>query len=417
MSNEYKILFIGGMFLKEHEEYIQSNSISAIQNAANLLQWNYIRGIEKNVNITVDILNALFVGTFPKYFKKILIKGVGMYVDNESRNIIDVGFVNLPLITEDAKYLSMKDPLRKWVLTNKTDKVYIIAYGFFEQNIRLLSYAKNVRNDIVTCLIIPDLPQFMSLKNKKSVFRNLYYKRVSDIFNKLNKNIDVFSVITRQMYDALGVHNRPFVVIDGMIDEAFLSDKMPGNSLKFQEPSGFSFLYSGGLSESYGTDVLVNSFLNMKNRETQLWICGDGPYRTSLLDICNKEKRIKYFGTLPHNECIELQKRASCLINPREDSEITKYSFPSKTMEYLASGKPVIAKRLEGMSVEYSSLFFEFSSQHNLSETMDQVSSMDKEKLKRMGIASMRYVAEYKNNVYQTKQLLDMMSRAGGDKE
>ena len=37
-------------------------------------------------------------------------------------------------------------------------------------------------------------------------------------------------------------------------------------------------------------------------------------------------------------------------VNPRQNNEeFTKYSFPSKTMEYLASGVPVVAYKLDGI--------------------------------------------------------------------
>ena len=72
MEAEYKILFVGGVFLDKQKEYINKNSKGAIQYAANSLQWNYIHGIENNLLNKIDLLNAVFVGTFPKYFNKIL---------------------------------------------------------------------------------------------------------------------------------------------------------------------------------------------------------------------------------------------------------------------------------------------------------------------------------------------------------
>ena len=41
-------------------------------------------------------------------------------------------------------------------------------------------------------------------------------------------------------------------------------------------------------------------------------------------------------------------------MNPRSaDAEYTKYSFPSKTIEYLATGVPVVMNRLPGIPEEY----------------------------------------------------------------
>ena len=45
---------------------------------------------------------------------------------------------------------------------------------------------------------------------------------------------------------------------------------------------------------------------------------------------------------------------ATVLVNPRKNvGEYTKYSFPSKIMEYLSSGVPAVAYKLDGIPSEY----------------------------------------------------------------
>lgn len=49
-----------------------------------------------------------------------------------------------------------------------------------------------------------------------------------------------------------------------------------------------------------------------------------------------------------------MQQQATLLVNPRKGhEEYTKYSFPSKTMEYMASGTPTIMYKLPGLPIEY----------------------------------------------------------------
>ena len=47
-------------------------------------------------------------------------------------------------------------------------------------------------------------------------------------------------------------------------------------------------------------------------------------------------------------------------------------------MEYLASGVPVIAKRLTGMDSEYSDFFIEFSDKRSLEEVMKKLNYDEK---------------------------------------
>ena len=57
---------------------------------------------------------------------------------------------------------------------------------------------------------------------------------------------------------------------------------------------------------------------------------------------------------MPKSEISDLQTRCDVLINPRPaEGEYTKYSFPSKTMEYLLSGSKVVMHRLDGIGDEY----------------------------------------------------------------
>ena len=407
MRSLIKILFIGGLFLDSNKRKIEDYSKGAMQNAANNLQWNYVNGIETNLSMRIDLLNAIYIGTYPKYYSKLLVKGGGKYFDSNNRSVSDIGFVNLPIFDEKSKYMNMKKALRGWINNNKGFKKYIIAYGLFEHNIKLLNFAKK-KSQVTTCLIIPDLPQYMSLNGKSSGIRRVLLRYVDNIYNKYKESIDYYSIITEQMGSYLKIPQNQYVVIDGMIERDDINKFKPTES--FTHQNKFSFLYTGGLSPLYGTDFLLSEFLAMKNKAVELWICGDGPYVDEIVRISKNDERIRYFGFLPRNECIALQQKASCLINPREDSDITLYSFPSKTMEYLMSGKPVIAKKLLGMSNEYTDIFFEFGASERLKDVMDKVSKMEPETLRKVGHRGKAFVSTRKNNIYQTSKLIKMLS-------
>lgn len=405
MFSSNKVLFIGGLFLDSNEKIIKENSKGAVQNAANKLQWNYVKGLEANLLTNIDLLNAVFVGTFPKYYLKPIVKGTGSYRDKENRKIIDVGFVNLPIFAEKTKYIALKKAIKKWIEENAEKNLYIIAYGLFEQNIRALSYAKHF-SGVTTCLIVPDLPQYMSLSRTTSKLRNIHLKYIDKIYNKHKINIDYYSLVTKQMGTYLDIPQNKYVVIDGMVEE---SDDM----FELKETSSsdkFSFLYTGGLSVSYGTDILLSSFLKVDNKNAELWICGDGPYTEEIKSASKKDNRIHYFGVLSQSECFDLQNKASCMINPREDSDITPYSFPSKTMEYLMSGKPVIAKKLLGMGDEYSDLFFQFGTSESLKVVMEKISKMDEKQLMEAGLKGRKFVVAEKNNKHQTLKLIKLLT-------
>ena len=60
-------------------------------------------------------------------------------------------------------------------------------------------------------------------------------------------------------------------------------------------------------------------------------------------------------GQVPPEEARRWQHKAAVLVNPRRgDEDFVPYSFPSKNIEYLLTGKPVVAYLLPGMPARYA---------------------------------------------------------------
>ena len=178
-----------------------------------------------------------------------------------------------------------------------------------------------------------------------------------------------------------------------------------------KERDNFIFLYAGGLNEKYGVRLMIQAFKMIKKKNAELWICGDGPMKQEVLDEIKADDRIRYLGNLPQKKCLQIQQEVSCLINPRLNSELTKYSFPSKMMEYLTSGTPVIASLLEGMPEEYRELFYNFGEKDNdLYFTMDKVINLSEKELEEKAQKANDYIQNNKNNYIQINKLLREMN-------
>ena len=84
-----------------------------------------------------------------------------------------------------------------------------------------------------------------------------------------------------------------------------------------------------------------------------------------------------------------LHKRATALINPRKpNSKITRFSFPSKNMEYLSSGTPMIGYKLDGIPSEYYDYFYTIddSSEKSLRNTIVKRSLFASRSIRRKGV-------------------------------
>ena len=89
------------------------------------------------------------------------------------------------------------------------------------------------------------------------------------------------------------------------------------------------------------------------------------------------------------------------------------YSFPSKNMEYLVSGTPVLSTKLKCIPKEYYKYFyfFEDESLDGFIFKIKEIINKDRIELFEFGKRSRNWVLENKNNIIQTKKIIDMIQK------
>ncbi len=65
------IIFLTGLFPNEDYAEILKKSKGAVQNAANNLQWELVKGLDENLNSNFSLINSMYIGSFPKRYKSI----------------------------------------------------------------------------------------------------------------------------------------------------------------------------------------------------------------------------------------------------------------------------------------------------------------------------------------------------------
>ena len=172
-------------------------------------------------------------------------------------------------------------------------------------------------------------------------------------------------------------------------------------------------MYSGAVDRRNGILILLEAFSLIKQSNYKLIICGDGSDKDAVIAAQHKDNRIEYKGQIPRETILELQREATLLINPRQPLEdFTKYSFPSKIMEYLASATPVLTYKLAGIPEEYFQYCYviEDMSTIVLAGKIMEICSMDNEILLEKGRRAQNFILEKKNPQAQVSRILDMLS-------
>lgn len=347
-----EILFLGGLFANEMECEISKKTISgSIQYAAQKFQLNFIESLSYIPNVNLKVLSAPFIGTFPKEYKSIYFKGDFVEV---SKNITYtyVSFLNIWGIRNYFRKVSLIKGMKEFISIQNKQKV-IIVYSAHTPFLEAAVYAKKRDPNISICMIVPDLPQYMNLRDKRSKIYDFLKKIDIKIYNKLSDKIDSYILITEQMKDILNVGKKPYIVIEGIVGDIPILNK-DSNQIK-------SVVYTGTLYKKFGIMNLIEAFSKIEDQNVVLKIAGNGDASSLIKEYAKRDNRIIYLGQLSNADAIRLQLEATVLVNPRPNDEAyTKYSFPFKTMEYLVSGNPVISFKLDGIPNEYDDVLIYF---------------------------------------------------------
>lgn len=242
--------------------------------------------------------------------------------------------------------------------------------------------------------------------------------------NVLNRIIDAIRFRQLQSYDAyiflsepmnklINHANKPYIVVEGTVDSKMM--RVENTLGKKAKPR--VCLYSGSIRRIYGVPALVEGFLKAELPDTELWIYGDGDYREELQIICQEHANIRYFGVVPNSEVVKAQVAATLLVNPRPPvGEYTMYSFPSKNMEYLVSGTPVLAAMLPGMPEEYHKHIFELKdcSATGICESLKMIFDKKDEELFKKGEQAKEFVLHEKSNLKQGTRIVELCSEVIG---
>lgn len=110
--------------------------------------------------------------------------------------------------------------------------------------------------------------------------------------------------------------------------------------------------YTGALNRWGGVARLVEGFRGLE-ADAELWICGKGA-DPALEEAAAADRRIRLLGFVDERRLESVCRRASVFVNPRPSDRMENHAnFPSKVLEYLSWGTPVVSTWTGGLSPEY----------------------------------------------------------------
>ncbi len=396
------LLYIGCFVTSSQESSFVSKK-TKITMATTSFQKMFLSGF-RSVNYKPEIINAADIGSWPKRSKMFNVPASEEVV--YGLNCTNVKFSNLTLYKQFSIYKSIYTAGEKFLKSHENEQTIVIVYSLIYSYIRAAVELKRKYPKVKICCIVLDLPEYFG--DSKSLLYRLFDK-TKKIY-KISKEIDSFVLLTEYMCRPLKLGKRSWLLMEGVYNNS--------DVIKTEKKSLKTVLYTGKLDSRFGIKMLLKVFSKIEDVDAKLWICGDGTERKYVEEMASKDERIIYYGIISQSEVFRLQRIASLLINPRSsDGEYTKYSFPSKTMEYMASGTPTLMYRLPGMPKEYFDkvVLFKDSSEETFCNVLEEWLNKPQNELDAFGDKARKFILENKTAEKQVARFVNFLTDNYGD--
>lgn len=294
----------------------------------------------------------------------------------------------------------------KWRLKNKGKECAAIVYNLYSVPIELLYIVCKISN-VKLYAILYDLgvpPKQLGLSKSTMMAYHLGEYFAKFFIKRLDGRIVINESIIKHY-----APNEHYVLIDGGINEQIINRLFP---LEPSENSDFVFVCAGMLWEQNGTRLILETLKQYPSLSIKVIFAGKGNDVELIKESAKRDNRITYLGMLTIEQLFKVYERADVLLNLRIEEEID-FHFPSKLLEYLATGKYVISTSIAHAERDYGSLMgiLKDITPQGLAKKMTETMGMGKYKLYEIGKSARDYMLKYRTWSYRTTEILNYIEK------
>lgn len=401
-----KLLFITGLYPPQQIENLTVQSMGRIQNAPNVFQWGFIEGLHDN-HIDYEVISLPFLPSYPLNYMHLFTPSDSIYYD-ENRIGEMLSYCDLLVYKAYSIRMACERGIKRWLDKNSycKDKLVILTYTPYVPFLKAIRSIKKKYPNVIVASIVTDLvDNSLDFASNRSILKRIQCQ--IDILETKScyQYIDKYILLARPMIEKIPEAIGKYIIIEGISTQR--------KSFKTEKTTKLlSILYTGTLQEFSGVRQLLDAFMKIDNEHARLIICGTGHLSDKIKESAEIDKRIIYKGKVSREEVLTLQKEATLLINPRRpDGDITRYSFPSKTMEYMSSRTPMIGYKLEGIPSEYYNYYYTIDdlSEEGLIKKLEYILALPLSDLNAKAELAFNFVMTNKTAKVQVKKVIDFI--------
>ena len=397
-----KILYFGTICEKEHYERIYADFRSKPSVAPFTFESALLKGFAEN-GAELEAVSFPVIPAFPK--SKHLAWGFRKEVLESGYRTTWISTVNISGIKQLSQRFTSALLLKKWLKDNEQEEKAVLIYSAYQPVSKsIVTLCKKYHTKCYA--VIPDLPRDMyriaRVNPVKKTLSRFYVRAAEQVQGKF----DGYIYLTEKMKDVINP-DAPYTIVEGIANVSeggtiALEDKAPGKVI----------MYAGALNEKLGIGNMIQAFMRLPHQDARLWLFGSGDFEEEIKKYATKDPRIEFWGRVSRQEILRYEQQATLLVNVRNDQdEFTRYSFPSKVIEYMLSGTPMLMTKLSGIPDEYEK--YTYCIYDNGIETiraeMERICSQPSDVLMAFGEQAQQFIVSEKNSYRQVKKIMQLI--------
>lgn len=298
--------------------------------------WSLARAIKSGVG-SVFLASSVPIQNYPRG-RKILFKGVRFAEDGIEGLML--GFVNVLVLKHVTRLLACLVRLPLEIRRRRID--WIVLHGVHTP---FLLFGLLARMAGIRLLVMLTDPAGVILPTDGLLTRIL--KRLDASFIRwMVKRADGYMCLSPAMVESFQLA-KPSICFPGILNSAFQQAVAAQEQATGKGAAGRTIVYAGGLTSAYGVDSLIDAVKSIDSPDVRLVLYGRGDQQAKIADLAGRDRRFHYGGYVGDDELVPALLAADVLVNPRPAGKrFAVLSFPSKLIEYLATGRPVLSTRI-----------------------------------------------------------------------
>lgn len=298
--------------------------------------WSLARAIKSGVG-NVFLASTVPIQNYPRG-KKLLFKG-GKFAEGEIEGLM-LGFVNVLVLKHITRLLSCL--IRLPLVVRRRRINWIVLHGVHTP---FLLFGVLARMFGIRLLVMLTDPAGVVLPTDGAITRVL--KRWDGMFIYwLVRRADGYMCLSPAMVDSFKI-SKPSICFPGILNSEFQQAVAEGGRSPREGFQRRTILYAGGLSAAYGVDALIDAVKTIDSPDVRLVLYGRGDQQERVTDLASRDNRFHYGGFVGDDELVPALLAADVLVNPRPSGKrFAVLSFPSKLIEYLATGTPILSTKI-----------------------------------------------------------------------